>query len=196
MNTIRILHSITSAVVVFASPASLPLFAQDPSAAATTPAATSSGPIAKGELGNFGKFLARHPDIEARLRENPALANDAAFQKNHPEFAKYLTKHPNVAADLSAKPRWFIHRELARQAATPMTRAQVVAFDKFLDQHPNLAGDLAKNPQSLRDPAYLDSHAELNEYLKSHPGTASAAESKPGKLTKREKKLAQTEPVT
>jgi hypothetical protein len=150
------------------------------------PAVTNHGPARWGELAWFAVFLDRHPNIEARLRENPALVNDPAFQINHPAFAEFLARHPEISAELAARPRWFIHRELIKQAATPVTLAQVADFDRFLNQHPGIERQLAQHPQLLRNPEFLNRHPELHEYLKQHPEIDRAAESKPGRLMERE----------
>jgi len=150
--------------------------------------ATGSRQFAPGELARFEEFLDQHPGIEARLRENPDIAHDPAFQKNHPLFAQYLNRHPGFAAALSARPRWFIHRELVRQSATPVSSAQVADFDRFLDQHPRLEKLLQQHPQLLRRPDFLSSYPELREYMKRHPGIEHAAESRPGALMRRERR--------
>jgi hypothetical protein len=164
---------------------SWPALAEENSPPADSPAVADPGKITNGELVRFEGFLDQHPAIEARLRESPALVGDPAFLKNHPQFAEFLASHPGIQAELAAEPRWFIHRELIRQSATPVTRDQIVEFDRFLDQHPELAKQLAQHPQLLRQADFLNGHPELHEYLKQHPGIARAAESKPGNLIKR-----------
>ena len=168
----------------------MPAFAQDrgPANSSDTPAATNPGANADGELARLAGFLDQHPAIEARLRENPAIVSNPAFQKNHPAFAQFLAHHPEISAELTARPRWFVPRELVRQSATPVTHAQVVEFDRFLDQHPRLEKSLAQHPQLLRHPEFLTNNPELHEYLKRHPGIDRASESKPGRLMKREQR--------
>ena len=190
MQTDRFIRLALRAAAVLLSSASLPALAQENQAPASPPApsvVSSPGPITKGELTRFERFLDQHPNIEARLRDNPAIANNPAFQKNHPQFAGFLSQHPGLSAELAARPRWFIHRELARQSATPITHAQMAEFDRLLDQHPALEKQLAQHPQLLRSPDFLNAHPELHEYLKQHPGLDRAAESKPGRLMERER---------
>lgn len=151
-------------------------------------AAIKPGATANGELTRFEEFLDQHPNIEARLRENPDIASNPAFQKNHPQLAQFLARHPEISAELATKPRWFVHRELARASATPVTRAQVVEFDRFLDQHPRLEKLLAQHPQLLRHPEFLDSNPDLHEYLKRHPEIDRATEARPGRLMRRDPK--------
>jgi len=184
---LRIAVRLLAGLCVFAV---LPAFAEDrvPANPAGPPAATNPGAISDGELARFEGFLDQHPAIEARLRENPDIVNNPAFQKNHPVFAQFLARHPEISAELAAKPRWFVHRELVRQSATPVTHAQMVEFDRFLDQHPRLEHLLAQHPQLLRHPEFLNNNPELHDYLKRHPGIDRASESKPGRLMKREQR--------
>jgi hypothetical protein len=138
-----------------------------------TPAAAAvpgPGPGAAGELAGFGTFLEQHPGIEERLREDPAVLQDPAFQRNHPTIARFLARHPEITAQLAARPRWFLHRELARQFGAPVTRAQLVEFDRFLDQHPALEKLLIQHPQLLRQPDFLNNHPELSDHLKRYFG--------------------------
>jgi hypothetical protein len=167
---------------------SWPAKAEENRPPADSPAVADPGPITNGELARFEGFLDQHPTIEARLRENSALINDPAFLKNHPQLAEFFADHPGISAELAAKPRWFIHSELVRQSAAPVSPEQVVEFDHFLDQHPELAKQLAQHPQLLRQADFLNSHPELHEYLNQHPSIARAAESKPGNLIKRTEK--------
>jgi uncharacterized protein VirK/YbjX len=190
MNTNRNFRSALGLMAALCSLVTLPAIAPDDTVAPqpAAPAATNPGPITDGELARFESFLDQHPNIEARLRENPDIVNNPAFQKNHPLIAQFLARHPEISAELSARPRWFIHRELVRQSATPVTRAQVAEFDRFLDQHPRLEKQLVQHPQLLRHPEFLNSNPELHEYLKRHPGIDRASESKPGRLLKREQR--------
>ena len=190
MNTTQSFHIALGLMAALCSWVALPAVAPDGTGAPqpAPPAATTPGPITDGELARFESFLDQHPNIEARLRENPEIVNNPAFQKNHPLIAQYLARHPGINAELAARPRWFIHRELAWQSATPVTRAQVAEFDRFLDQHPRLEKLLVQHPQLLRHPEFLNSNPELHEYLKRHPGIDRASESKPGRQIKREQR--------
>ena len=157
-----------------------PAVAEEAPVANARPAAkeAKSNPTARGALPKFAEFLDRNPGIEARLRENPALLNSRPFQRNHPQIAEFLAQNPTTKAELAAKPRWFVHREMTRQAATPTQVAQV---DRFLDQHPGVEKELAQQPQLLRDADFLNSKPELRELVKTKPGADRAGDSKPGK---------------
>ncbi len=148
---------------------------------------TRPAPLPPSDLTRFENFLDLHPGIEARLRENPDIVNNPAFQKNHPVFAQYLARHPEIGTTLATKPRWLIHRELIRQSATPVTPAQVAEFDRFLDQHPRMEKLLAQHPQLLRHPDFHKNYPELHEYMKRHPGINRSDELKSGGFRKRER---------
>jgi hypothetical protein len=160
----------------------------DPVSTQTAAAVPGPGTGAAGELSGFGTFLEQHPGIEERLREDPALMQDPAFQRNHPMIARFLARHPEITAQLAARPRWFLHWELARQSGTPVTRAQLAEFDRFLDQHPALEQQLIQHPQLLRQPDFLNSHPELRDHLKRYFGGERGNERRPERPLKAERK--------
>ena len=157
--------------------------------AAVPPAATPvAEPVTAGELARLEGFLDQHPNIEERLRENPALTDNAAFQKNHPQLAQFLARHPGIAAELSARPRWFIHREIIRQSAGQVTRGQLAEFDRFLDQHPGVEKQLRQRPRLLRQPDFLTGQPELREFVRLHPAFDRAGDAKADRLRRFERK--------
>ena len=192
MHTDRKIRLAFGAAVALCSFAALPaLVAEEGGAPANPPVpatAASPDPMATGELARFGAFLDQHPFIEARLRENPTLTDNPAFQRNHPLIAQYLARHPGIAAELVARPRWFVHRELGRQSAAPITRAQLAEFDRFLDQHPRLERLLVLHPRLLRQPEFLGNYPELREHLKRYPGVDREGESRPDRIMKGERR--------
>jgi len=110
------------ATVALWSRTALPARAAVGGGTADTPAVavdSGSGPEAAGELAGFGAFLEQHSVIEGRLREDPALLQDPAFRRNHPTIARYLARHPEITVQLAARPRWFLHRELAGNSGPP-----------------------------------------------------------------------------
>jgi len=159
----------------------------DDGAPVRPPAAAAPAPAERGDLLRLEVFLDQHPFVEARLRENPNLVNDPAFRRNHPVFAEFVARHPGFLAELAASPRWFIHRELIRRSATPVTVAEVAEFDRFLDRHTGIERQLVLRPQLLRTPEFLNRQPELREYLGRHPGVGRAAEPRPGALLRRER---------
>lgn len=67
------------------------------------------------EAARFDQFLDSHREIAEQLRKNPALVNDAAFVKNHPELQSYLRQHPVVARNPDA----FMHQETSYEHREP-----------------------------------------------------------------------------
>jgi hypothetical protein len=41
-------------------------------------------------------FMASHPNIARKLRDNPSLINDQQFVRNHPNLHEYLRNHPDA----------------------------------------------------------------------------------------------------
>jgi hypothetical protein len=179
------------ATVTLWSGTALPTRAAVGGGAADTPAAAvgpGSGPEAAGELAGFGAFLEQHSVIEGRLREDPALLQDPAFQRNHPTIAQFLARHPEIAAQLAARPRWFLHRELARQFGPAVPRTQLAEFDRFLDQHPALEQLLIQHPQLLHQSDFLSSHPELRDHLRRSFGVERGNGLRPERPLKAERK--------
>jgi hypothetical protein len=49
----------------------------------------------RGDNG-FDSFIAGHPNIARKLRDNPSLVNDQQFVRNHPNLHEYLRNHPDA----------------------------------------------------------------------------------------------------
>ena len=152
-----------------------------------TPAATAAEPANSAELTRLEGFLDQHPNIAERLRENPTLTENAAFQKNHPQLFQFLSRHPGIAAELRARPRWFIHRELYLQSGGQLTRVQLAEFDRFLDQHAPLEKQLRQRPRLLRQSEFINSETDLREFVRQHPAF-SRGDAKPERLRRFERK--------
>lgn len=191
MRTDRKIRFALAAAAALCSFALLPAAAVEESGPFNPPApaaAIAPIPTPKSDLSQFEEFLDHHPTIEARLRESPSLTSNPAFRQNHPSLVHFLAHHPGVSTELNARPHWFIHRELARQSATPPTQEQLTEFDHFLDSHPGLEKSLLQHPRLLRQPDFLGHHPELHEYLKRHPAIDRTGESKPGRLMRNERR--------
>ena len=188
MNSGRNLRFALGAIAALCPFALVPASAGENISANPPGLAAPPGQRTPGELTRLEEFLDQHPGVEARLCDNPEIIGNPAFQKNHPVFVQFLNRHPGFGAALAATPRWFIHRELIRQSAIPVSPAQVAEFDRFLDQYPRLEKLLAEHPSLLRHPDFLKNYPELREFMKRHPGIDRAAESNPGRLMRRERK--------
>lgn len=191
MNLDRILRLALGAAVVCGALGAHPAVAAAAGARARARAAEaasqSAATSAKG-LGAFGEFLDQHPEVEARLQENPGLINNPAFLKNHPAVPQFLARHPEIRTDLAERPRWFVHRELGRQSEAPMSREQLADFDRLLDQHPGLEKALVQQPRLLRQSDFVSKNAELRDYLKRHQGNDRTGEPKRDRRKKGDRK--------
>lgn len=191
MNQDRIFRLALGAAVVIGSLAAHPALAAVGGARVRAPAAEASSRAAAttpGGLDAFGKFLDQHPEVEARLQENPELINSPAFLKNHPAVPEFLGRHPEVRADLPQQPRWFVHRELGRQLSAPLSREQLANFDRVLERHPELEKQLLRRPRLLRQSDFVGKNAELRDYLKQHQGSERANETMRDRRKKRDRK--------
>ncbi len=189
MSSERQVRRLLGTAVALCSLVALPALAAAENGPVVPPAAVATGPgPVTGELAHFGVFLDQHPFVEMRLRENTAILNNPAFLRNHPLVEQFLARHPGLAAEVAARPRWFVHRELARQAGAPLTREQLTEFDRWLDQRPGLEKQLLQHPGLLRQPEFVHNHPELHEYLKRHPGFDHSGEAKPERPLKSERR--------
>jgi hypothetical protein len=49
------------------------------------------------------RFLAAHPDVASKVREDPDLLYSKQFREEHPELQKFMQNHPNVYKKLDAR---------------------------------------------------------------------------------------------
>ena len=54
------------------------------------------GDMDSGRNTRFDAYLANHPAIAQRLREDPSIVNDRNFARNHPILHEYLRNHPDA----------------------------------------------------------------------------------------------------
>jgi hypothetical protein len=191
MNFDRLFRLALGAATVIGALGAHPALAAATGARARARAAEASNQAAAktaSGLAVFGEFLDQHPEIEARLQENPGLINNPAFLKNHPALPQFLTRNPEARAELAKRPRWLLYREMGRQSGAPMTRAQVADFDRFLDQNPGVEKALVQRPRLLRQADFVGKQAELRDYLKRHQGGDRATEPKRDRRKKADRK--------
>ena len=67
----------------------------------------------RGQLAEFDQFLANHPWIAKKLRENPSRANDQDFLHDNPELRDYLSAHPALQEEFRSNPRGVMNRASA-----------------------------------------------------------------------------------
>ncbi|HZR32256.1 MAG TPA: fibronectin type III domain-containing protein [Terriglobales bacterium] len=146
------------------------------------PAAASSQAAApnynQAELRNFDQFLDAHANIRAELTQNPGLVNDPNYLRQRPALAQFLQTHRGVQASLQSNPAAFMHGETG-YSSTEDRNTALHNFHQFLQAHPNLNAELSKNPALAKDPNYLASHPQLNQFLQTHGGVRAGLDSDP-----------------
>jgi hypothetical protein len=127
------------------------------------------------QLAQFNQFLDSHREIAEQLRRDPSLADNPGFVKTHPALQTYLQDHPGVRDQLKDNPSAFMHQEdnFDRRQDTrdrDLNRDQLASFREFLGSHASIAQQLSKDPSLIQSHDYVQSHAELQAYLKANPG--------------------------
>jgi len=59
-----------------------------------------------------------------------------------------------------------------RQASAPIAYSEIAQLKELFEQQPKLEKELARFPESIRDPAFLNSHAPLHDFLRHRPALA------------------------
>jgi hypothetical protein len=140
--------------------------------AANAPPPTTSRPEIRRALREFDRFLDHHPILEDQLRLDPKLAANKDFLEKNTELSDFLRANPNVTEGLNIYPRYYINRALLRQASAPVSFRELAPFKDLFQQQPKIEQELNKNPELIRDPVYLESHAILRDFLAQHPALA------------------------
>jgi hypothetical protein len=146
--------------------------ASEPVGLAAPPAApplADSRPAVRRALREFDRFLDHHPLLEDRLRLDSQLTTSKAFLDQNPELSDFLRANPNVAEGLKVYTRYFLNRALMRQASAPVSFHDLAPFKDLFQEQPKLEQELRENPESIRDPVYLDLHPELRAFLVRYP---------------------------
>ena len=143
------------------------------------------------ELAAFDQFLDSHREIGEQLRNDPSLANNSRFLKNHPALQSYLQDHPGVGEQLRSDPNAFMRGEMRydrREDGGEARRQEVARFDQFLDSHKEVAAQLRKNPSLINSDQFLKEHPELRTYLEEHPRTQEAIAQDPNGFMRSEER--------
>ena len=152
----------------------------------------------RAEMAQFDSFLDAHSDIDAQLRANPSLLNNAEYLEAHPQLQSFLSQHPQVQTQVGQNPSVLMEREKrfdaneARRSATPnpdLTRRQVGTMDQFLDKNPNIDKDLQRNPGLVNNAQYLQQHPELQAFLNQHPNVKEEISENPRYFMQRENRF-------
>ncbi len=75
----------------------------------------------------------------------------------------------------------------AMQNGKDVTRGEVASFDKFLDSHKEVAEALKAHPGLIRNQDFVEKHPELKEYLGQHPAVREEVREHPKRFMHREK---------
>jgi len=132
-------------------------------------------PKASSEAADFDAFLDAHPDIDAQLRTNPLLINDAKWLRDHPQLLSYFDQHPQAKSEIAESPSYFIRREGQRASREDRERnenlrkEEITNFHQFLNSNPQISEQLRADPGLIKESKYLDAHPGLQAYLYDHP---------------------------
>jgi GrpB-like predicted nucleotidyltransferase (UPF0157 family) len=81
--------------------------------------------VSREDLDNFNRWRDNHPEVAARLRDNPELVRDHDFLDQHPDFRDYLQQNPGVQKGLTDHPDAFLQQQAPPPApATTGTAAK------------------------------------------------------------------------
>jgi hypothetical protein len=127
------------------------------------------------ELADFDHFLDRYREIAEQVRKDPSLADNREFVQNHPALQDFLRDNPGVREQLRQDPNAFMRQEDRLDHAGNGgdhgdMHEHMADFGGFLGGHSDINRDLSEDPSVVKDHAYLENHAELNDYLNAHPG--------------------------
>jgi uncharacterized protein YlxP (DUF503 family) len=67
-----------------------------------------------------------------------------------------------------------------------VTKSELKNFDAYLDQHQDVRAQLEQNPKLLDDPAYVNKHPHLKDFLEHHPNTREEVRENPNFFMHRE----------
>lgn len=131
-----------------------------------------SSPAPRQEMQSFQQFLANHPWISGKLREDPTLADKPSFLHHSPELAEFLNAHPYMQSGFKADAAGVM--SLAQQSAPaspndPANEKEMQDFQQFLSNHPWIAGKLREKPSLANDKGFQRGAHEVPEFLNSHP---------------------------
>jgi hypothetical protein len=152
----------------------------------------------RAEMAQFDAFLDAHADIDAQLRANPSLLNNAEYLEAHPQLQSFLNQHPQVQTQVGQNPSVVMEREKrfdaneARRRTNPnpdLTRQQVSTMDQFLDKNPSVDRDLQRNPGLVNNTQYLQQHPELQTFLNQHPNVKEEIAEDPRYFMQRENRF-------
>jgi hypothetical protein len=66
--------------------------------------AADSRDIDTHKLKIWNDFASDHPKVASELAHNPALINDDAYAKKHPQLGQFFSAHPEIREAMAANP--------------------------------------------------------------------------------------------
>ena len=152
----------------------IPSAQADPGTTATQSIDPDSIVECRRALREFDRFLDHNPLLEDELRVDPQLTTSQVFLGKTPELRDFFSTNPLVYEGLKIYPRYFLNRALMRHASLPLSFANLAPLKELFLQQPELQKALTKTPESIRDPAFLDSHPALFAVIRQHRALAEA----------------------
>jgi Na+/H+-translocating membrane pyrophosphatase len=66
--------------------------------------AAGPGGLDTAKLKTWNDFAAAHPKVASDFAHKPALINDAAYAKRHPQLGAFFSAHPDIRDAMAANP--------------------------------------------------------------------------------------------
>ncbi len=154
-------------------------------------------PAVRQEMLGFKQFLANHPWIANKLRENPSLANDPSFLRHSPELPQFLDAHPFLQSNFKIDASAVMSRAQqgnVRSSNNSVGDQEMRNFKHFLSIHPWINGKLGQNPALANDKGFVKGNRVLEEFLNSHPYVQAQFRADPSGFMQRVQALAADEP--
>jgi hypothetical protein len=122
---------------------------------------------------NFNRFLDGHREIAEQVRKDPSLCDNRDFVQNHPALQAYFQDNPGVRDQLRQDPHAFMQQAQQdrnwNMGDRDAMHDRMADFGGFLGSHSDIKRDLSRDPSVVKNPDYVQNHAELNAYLNAHP---------------------------
>jgi hypothetical protein len=144
--------------------------------------ASHETPAEKVDSNTMDTYLINHPNVREELKNDPSLINNKQWLAQHPEVNHWMANHPQLRSAALANPNSVVNR--TENMAGHDAMHEVKTTDAFLAKHPETAKELEKDPNLINNKQYLAQHPALQNYLNTHPNTASEWQNHPGAFTR------------
>jgi hypothetical protein len=142
---------------------------------------TTDSKFTHSQMATLDEFLDNHPAIAKQLEANPLLIDNKDFVADHADLSAFLQSNPAVAEEWKTYPEAAMFDIMSSRTGsnTGITASEVKTFAGFLDEHPAIDAELNAHPNMIDDTAYVDSHPELQTFLRSDPEIATELRDNP-----------------